>query len=279
MTQRNNQVRFRLLQKKVVKTADGESEEVTYSSFRVPAIYFTRDEHGRAIRKVIHQYTTTDSMGKEIPVGEDQEFISGTLLLYKGKDDHIINALRESVNNKNFKYRNQRDEAVFEEVDEVQERLGGVDLMDKIVEAYKLIDASAYESVVEYANSLGIYTGDLEAKLAVGKTKGPKLTNEYGMIVKELKNLAQHDPTAFIDKFNDPLRPILANIKQGIEQNVLTFNPTLNEYAWVMGSSKHNIVQVPKGVADTEKWFAAWLKGNEATYLELVSRVEISSKV
>lgn len=279
MTPRNNQVRFRLLAKKTVKTADGENEEVTYSSYRIPAIYYTRDESGRSIRKVIHQHTTTDNLGKEIPVGEDQEFISGTLLLYRGKDDHIIHALRESVNNKGFQYRNPRDEAIYEEVDEVKERLGGVDLMDKIVEAYKLIEKADYKTVVEYANSLGIYTGDLEAKLSVGKTKEPKLTKEYDMIAKELKNLAQHDPTLFIEKFNDPLRPILAVIKQGLEQNVITFNPALNDYSWIMGSSKQNIVQVPKGIADNEKWFAAWLKGNEATYQELVSRVEISSKV
>lgn len=279
MTHKNNQIRFRLIAKKTVKTADGENEEVTYSSYRIPAIYYTRDGSGRSIMKVIHQHTTTDNSGKEIPVGEDQEFISGTILLYKGKDDHIINALRESVNNKSFKFRNPKDEAIFEEVDEVKERLGGVDVMDKIVEAYKLIESASYNTVVEYANSLGVYTGDLEAKLSLGKTKEPKLTKEYVMITKELKNLAQHDPTVFIDKFNDPLRPILAVIKQGVEQNVIAFNPSLNEYAWVMGSSKQNIVQVPKGIADSEKWFAAWLKGSEATYQELVTRVEISSKV
>jgi len=75
-------VRFRLLSKKTIKTMDGETEEVTYSSYRLPAIYFTRDVKGVAKRKVIHQFTTVDSRGNEIPVEQDQEFISGVIMLY-----------------------------------------------------------------------------------------------------------------------------------------------------------------------------------------------------
>ena len=101
-----------------------------------------------------------EKKGREVPVEvENVVFTQGYMHLMEGRDDHIIEALRESVNNKGFKNRYSTDKAIYEEVDVDAEMQKDVEATDLIVEAYTALKLAAHEEVIEYAKALGLGVG------------------------------------------------------------------------------------------------------------------------
>ena len=206
---------------------------------------------------------------------ENVVFTQGYMHLMEGRDDHIIEALRESVNNKGFKNRYSTDKAIYEEVDVDAEMQKDVEATDLIVEAYTALKLAAHEEVIEYAKALGLGVG----KLGINKKGEVNDKKNFERLITEMKSVAKKDPKAFVHNFTNPLRPFLALISDGILHQVITYDYTGNQYSWLQGVNKTPIVQVPKGVNDEKDWFAAWLRENSATSTELTSRVDIARKM
>lgn len=277
-------VQYRLLSKTTQRLEDGTTIEVYPSRSTISSRYNTRDEGGRSIQEVISVGVTVDpKTKKEVPIEVDKiEFIEGYLTLYTGKDQHIIDGLDKSVNNKSFKNRFDSDLAIFERVDFDKEDRDEITLYDLVVEAYTALSTATFESVIEYAKALNIDTTEMDAYLSSkGRKKDDlKQTPEYDRILVKLKKEAKKDPKVFVVNFTNPLRPLVAIINDGLKFNVITFVENQSEYAWVMGTNKTPIIQIPRGIEDPKKWFAAWLKdSSKSTLEELTSRIEAAKKM
>ena len=270
-------VQFRLLDSIKQRDEEGNSIEVQNFRHQLSAHYSTRDEKGREIKKVMNSGVVYDEKkGREVPVEvENVVFTQGYMHLMEGRDDHIIEALRESVNNKGFKNRYSTDKAIYEEVDVDAEMQKDVEATDLIVEAYTALKLAAHEEVIEYAKALGLGVG----KLGINKKGEVNDKKNFERLITEMKSVAKKDQKAFVHNFTNPLRPFLALISDGILHQVITYDYTGNQYSWLQGVNKTPIVQVPKGVNDEKDWFAAWLRENSATSTELTSRVDIARKM
>lgn len=269
-------VTFRLVDSVKQRDADGNIIEVQNFRHQLSARYSTREANGREIKKVISTGMVYDEkLKREVPVEVDTIlFIQGYMHLNEGRDQHIIDGLRESINNKSFKNRYPTDLAIFEEVDENAEMVKDVEAFDLISEAYAELKVAEPKDVIEYAKALNIGVGKLN-----GEKKGVKDSKDYKNLIIEMKFIAKKDPKAFVHNFGNPLRPYLALISDGLLHNVIVYDYAGYQYSWVQGVNKTPIVQVPNGIQEEKEWFANWLKENPATQSELNTRVETAKKM
>lgn len=268
-------IQFRLLDS--VKQKDNEGNVVEVQNFRhqISARYSTRDENGREVKKVISTGTVWDEkQKKDLPIEVDTlVFIQGYMHCLEGRDQHIIDAMRECVNNIGFKDRYPSDKAIFEEVDADANEKAEVDAQDLIVEAYLALSKAPAKDVIEYAKALNLGVGSLIDK------KGVENSKDFKTLITKMKSIAKREPKVFIHNFGNPLRGNLALISDALVHSVITYDYSTLQYSWLQGVNKTPIVQVPHGVTEEKEWFAAWLKENQSTCSELSTRVEGASKM
>lgn len=275
---------FRLVAQTEIHYKEGGKQKKTWGTTEIMSDgwYETRDESGAAIRKQLLVGTTIHPVtGKEQKVGINGiPFINGEVALRDGADAEQISALRECKNNRDFSNRLEDDKVIYYEVNSVEERLSGVDKHDLIVTAYKEIESAEPEVLIEYANALGsIDTEEIELLLSDKSTKKKdiQVTEQYKMLVKEMKNVASTGNTeAFVLNFRNPLRPYKAAINEGIKLRTIRYMGSQREFGWVMGTGTQVIKQVPAGIPDTKEWFANWLVENQNVYDELKQKNKVA---
>ena len=274
-------ITFKLVESTTQKSKEEGTVELTWGNTEImtEGHYKTRDDNGNIVSK---QLTTGHSVhpktGERIPIGINCiPFVNGTLQLLETSESDKVKAMRECVNNRDFERRTDNDKVIYYEVNEASERLASVDKYDLIAEAYASIEKSDPRLLVEYAKALsGIETEEVEVLLNT-KGKGGKdidvaKTAPYQMLIKEMKHVAAKDAQTFLTNLNNPLRPMLAAVNEGLKRGTISYSAAMREYSWVMGNSHHTIVQVPNGVPEPKDWFSAWMVKNEATYRDLVDR-------
>lgn len=272
-------VTFKLIEETTQKVKDKGDVKMTWGSVKLSATYNVRDINGILSTKVISvSEAIHPKSGVKVPVPINGiEFTNGYLNLLEGRDQHLINALRESVNNVNSPNRFPSDKAIFYELDPTKEKFKQVDLNDLIAEAYIMIGQSEIEELIEYAKAIGgIDTDEIEALLSKAKTKEQKTALKsaasYKLLVKEMKSVASKDPGNFVERFSDPIRPFLSSVRDALNKNVIGYNPPERSFHWKQGNSTTTFVRVPQGRTDATTWLAEWFMdpSNQATYNEMI---------